>query len=167
MAAATTVPIEKYLSTTYRPDCDYIDGDLIERNVGERDHSWMQGELLFWLRSRAKELRIVPLPEQRLQVGTSRFCVPDIMVLDESAPYEPIVQQAPILCIEILSPEDTLKRIMLRIEDYLQVGVLACWIIDPTDHLAWIADSSGLHPVKDGVLRAGCIQLPLTDIWPA
>jgi Uma2 family endonuclease len=73
----------------------------------------------------------------------------------------------PLLCIEILSKDDSMKSMMSRIDDYLQFGVGTCWIIEPADRLTWIADVQGVHPVKDGVLRAGHINLPLTDIWPA
>ena len=166
MSIAAAVPVEEYLSTTYRPDVDYVDGELIERNMGEQDHGWLQTEMVFWLRLMAKELHIRPLNEVRVQIGPKRFRVPDIIVLDESAARDPIVREAPLLCIEILSPDDTMQRIMVRIGDYLQMGVPTCWIVDPIDHLAWIADESGLHPVKDGVLRAAHIALPLTDIWP-
>ena len=34
MSTATLVSVEEYLSATYRPDCDFVDGVLIERNVG-------------------------------------------------------------------------------------------------------------------------------------
>ena len=29
------VPLSQYLTTSYRPDCEYLDGELLERNVGE------------------------------------------------------------------------------------------------------------------------------------
>jgi hypothetical protein len=44
------IPVEEYLATSYRPDCDYVDGEIEERNVGEFDHSFLQG-LLFRLHS--------------------------------------------------------------------------------------------------------------------
>jgi hypothetical protein len=34
---STTVPLSEYLNTSYRPDRDYLDGELMERNVGEWD----------------------------------------------------------------------------------------------------------------------------------
>ena len=46
MAVVALIPVEEYLSTAYRPDCDYIDGEIHERNVGERDHSRTQREIL-------------------------------------------------------------------------------------------------------------------------
>jgi Uma2 family endonuclease len=67
--------------------------------------------------------------------------------------------------VEILSKDDSMKSIMRRIQDYLRIGVPTRWIVDP-DRFAWIATADGLHEVKDGVLRAGNIALPLSDIWP-
>ena len=54
------------------------------------------------------------------------------MVLREDVPLNPILRQAPLLCIEILSKDDTMKAIMRRIHDYLQLGVPTCWIHDPS-----------------------------------
>ena len=41
MATATPLPIStsEYLRTSYRPDCDYVDGVIEERNLGELDHA--------------------------------------------------------------------------------------------------------------------------------
>ena len=32
-------PLSEYLATSYRPDREYVDGEVKERNVGEYDHS--------------------------------------------------------------------------------------------------------------------------------
>ena len=42
MANGTMVSLEEYLTTAYEPDCDFVDGDLEERNLGEWDHSRLQ-----------------------------------------------------------------------------------------------------------------------------
>jgi hypothetical protein len=34
----SSISITEYLESSYRPDCDYVDGRLVDRNVGERDH---------------------------------------------------------------------------------------------------------------------------------
>jgi hypothetical protein len=36
MATGTLIPLEEYIGHSFRPDCDYIDGELRERNVGGR-----------------------------------------------------------------------------------------------------------------------------------
>ena len=40
--AAQLLSLEAYLQTSYRPDCDFVDGVLEDRNVGERDHNRLQ-----------------------------------------------------------------------------------------------------------------------------
>lgn len=43
MAVTTLVSVEEYLSSNYDPDCDYLEGVLEERNVGEIGHGNTQG----------------------------------------------------------------------------------------------------------------------------
>ena len=42
MAATALVSVEEYLSSVYDPDRDYVDGELEDRNVGEKDHAKAQ-----------------------------------------------------------------------------------------------------------------------------
>jgi hypothetical protein len=41
-ATQVFVPVEEYLTTVCRPDCDYVDGKVLGRNMGERDHAWLE-----------------------------------------------------------------------------------------------------------------------------
>ena len=45
MATSALISVAEYLSTSYRPDCDYVDGEVQERNLGEYDHGKPQGIL--------------------------------------------------------------------------------------------------------------------------
>jgi Uma2 family endonuclease len=166
MAARTLISVEEYLSTSYRPDCDYVDGEVLERNVGEHDHSSLQGDVYAYLR-RYKKHGFFAFIDLRVQVKPSRFRIPDICVT-MGPPGEQILTKPPILCIEILSPEDRMKRVQERIDDYLQMGVPMVWILDPDAKRAYTATSAdGLHEVKTGVLRteSPVIQLPLSKIF--
>ena len=70
--------VNEYLSTSCRPDCEYIDGVILERNVGEYDHANLQIAIASYLYTRRKELGITVVPEQRVQVSPTRFRVPDV-----------------------------------------------------------------------------------------
>jgi|HubBroStandDraft_6_1064221.scaffolds.fasta_scaffold290928_2 Uma2 family endonuclease len=168
MAVGTSVSVEEYLHTSYRPDCDYVDGEVLERNVGEFEHSGTQTEIGHYLRARYPRLRWRVLTEQRVQVRATRFRIPDVCVLAEDAPREKIIGHPPILCIEILSPEDRLVPVTKRLNDYFQMGVPMCWIIDPVARLAWIATPGLLAEVTDGILRsgdrAGDLEMPLAEV---
>ena len=69
-----------YLSTSFRPDCEYVDGVIVERNLGEKDHSALQMAISACLFNRRKEWGIHVFPEQRVQVKPRRFRVPDVCV---------------------------------------------------------------------------------------
>ena len=71
MGAATLIPVEEYLHTNYDPDREYVDGEVVERNVGEKTHSRIQRRLLVYLELHAKELGIESFPEQRVQATIS------------------------------------------------------------------------------------------------
>ncbi len=46
MASKTLVPVEEYLRMSFDgPDCEYVDGEILERNVGEYPH----GKTQMWL----------------------------------------------------------------------------------------------------------------------
>lgn len=112
-----------------------------------------------------KELGVVVIVEQRVQVKPRRFRVPDIIVLAKR-PAGPIVQEPPLLCIEILSPRDLMQEMQERIDDYLDFGVLVVWVIHPGTLRAFIYTPEGSHEAKDGILRAENpeIRVSLSDL---
>ena len=61
MASRTLISVEEYLRTSYRPDCDYVDVEVLERNVGETDHSWLQTMLSAYLVARRAQWGITVL----------------------------------------------------------------------------------------------------------
>jgi hypothetical protein len=69
MATHTIIPVSEYLTTEYSPDCDYVDGEVQERNLGEQDHSDLQTQFAYLLRTgdSANHLRINT--ELRVQVS--------------------------------------------------------------------------------------------------
>ncbi len=161
---AVLLSVEEYLRTTYRPDCDYVDGEVLERNFGEKDHSRTQREVLFFLLMNYPALRERLLPEQRVQVKRNRFRIPDVCLLAEDAPDESIIRQPPELCVEILSKDDTMRELMDRVDDYFEIGVPVCWLIDPRRRRAWIAKPGQMVEPVDGVLRAAGIEMPLSAV---
>jgi Uma2 family endonuclease len=133
MSTATQVPVtvHDYLHTSYSPDCDYIDGELQERNLGELDHAEVHGALIQWFRNHAKEWNVRALPEIRMQVTPTRFRVADLALISRSGPAEQILQRPPIAVIEVLSPEDRVSRYQQRFADYRQMGIAHIWVVDP------------------------------------
>ena len=69
MATGALVSINEYLSTSYDPDCDYVDGVIEERNSGEFDHASLQTAIAIYLGSRQKQWGVWVVVEQRVQVS--------------------------------------------------------------------------------------------------
>lgn len=149
---ASSVTVEEYLHTVYEPECDYVDGRLEDRNVGEYDHSLLQTLLAHLFMANRKDWGVVALTELRIQMTLTRFRCPDVLVLRADAPRERILTHPPLIAIEILSPEDRLSRFRVKIDDYVAFGIENIWIIDPATRSAMTADRFGLHPVESGEL---------------
>ena len=166
MGAATLVSVEEYLSTSYSPDREYLDGRIVERNLGEKTHSSIQGNIFYYLRSRRKELGIKVYPEQRVQVSPTRFRIPDVTVVKASQFQGEIFKNPPHLCIEILSKDDTMVYMQEKIDDYLNFGVPFVWIINPRLRKGYVATKSGLVEASSGVLETSDpeIQVPVAEL---
>jgi Uma2 family endonuclease len=167
MAAATQISVAEYLCTTYRPDCDYVDGEVRERNLGEYDHSRLQGRLYGYLFIHEREWRIRALPEQRVQVKPTRFRIPDVCVVLDGSPVEAIFRQPPFLCVEVLSKDDSFSSIVDRLDDYLAMGVANIWVVEPKTRRGYSYTTDGFLEAKDGVLRTSNpnIEVPLAALF--
>jgi Uma2 family endonuclease len=161
MATATTlIPIDEYLRTAYHPDRDFVDGHIEERKVGERDHNRLQILFGAWFLAHEKEWHIYVLPEQRTHVSSTRVRIPDVCLLRGDAPNEQVLITPPLLCVEILSPEDRLPRIAKIMDDYARMGVPNLWILDPKDRVAYDYSSNGLLK-----LTIDRLTIPNTEIY--
>jgi len=163
----TLISVEEYLSTSYRPDCDYVDGQIEDRNLGERDHAWLQTLVVTYLMARRKQWGITPIVELRVQVKPKRYRVPDICVVLGHTD-EQILTKPPFICIEVLSPEDRWSRVKARVQDFLDMGVPHVWVLDPQTREAYAATAaSGLCEVKSGILRTEnpTFEIPLADLF--
>ncbi|MGD0629820.1 MAG: Uma2 family endonuclease [Terracidiphilus sp.] len=157
MAATTSlISVEEYLKTSTDPDCEYVAGRLEQRPVGEYDHSTWQGMIVGYFLAWEKELGILSRPELRVQTGPDYFRVPDVTLLSRSAPREQVITHPPLAVFEILSPEDSMTKMLDKLAEYEQMGIGAIWIIEPKKRLYF-------HYL-DGQLAPGTVfELPGTQ----
>ncbi len=160
--SATQTSLERYLSTDYEPDCDYVDGVLEERNSGELEHS---RTLAFFVASLSAQEHLEPCPVLRIRVSATRIRVADLAVLQSSASYEAIPTTPPIAIIEVLSPEDRVSRYQQRLDDYRAMGVANVWVIDPMRHKAFDCSQGGWQPVGKLQFTDPAIEIPLDPLW--
>lgn len=167
-ATSTLVSVEEYLHSSFEDgDREYIDGRIVERNLGEKDHSRTQRELILFFDALTRSHNTYAFPEQRIQVAPARFRVPDICVYLGGEPDEQVFRTPPFLMIEILSKDDRASEMQERIDDYLNFGVPFVWVIDPRLRRGYIHTVEGSREAKDGVLRTMDpeIVLPLQGLF--
>jgi Uma2 family endonuclease len=166
MQTGALISTAEYLRTAYQPDCDFIDGAVIDRNVGEYPHSRLQGLLYAYLLRRRKQWNITPILEQRIQISANKFLIPDICVLKGPEPTVRVLTEAPSLWIEILSSEDRPVRVNRKVKDVLDFGVPYVWVVDPETLESYLATSQSQNNLADGVLQIDSlgITIPLNAV---
>jgi Uma2 family endonuclease len=131
MKAAEFLPLSVYLKSVYEPDAEYVDGEIEKRPPGEDDHSAWQAAISFWFQQHAKEWGVRVRPGLRVQTSSTRFRVPDVTILDRAQSVEKIATHPPVAVFEVLSPEDTVHRLMRKLNDFRAMGISEIWVVDP------------------------------------
>ncbi len=160
--ATTLVSVEEYLRTSYEPDAEYVDGVIEERPMGEGRHSEWQGTLAYFFKMHRRKWGIRVRPEMRTQTGERRYRVPDVAILDAGLPDESIATTPPLIAIDILSPEDRLSRLVVRLADFEAMGVPAIYIVDPADNSLLRFTAGRLENVDTVMLRD--VAIPFEEI---
>lgn len=165
--AALTVPVpvplrmseEEYLRAEFEPAADFVDGVIEERPMGEFDHSTWQEALQAWFRAHYTEWQLRARPELRCKVSPTRYRIPDVAVTAMAAPVEQVPVTPPSAVFEVLSPEDTLRRMVIKLGDYERMGVRNIFVIDPDGPLFYQFREGKLGPAEAQVALEGTAGL--------
>ena len=159
------VPVEEYLSTTYDPDREYVDGILVERNVGQRNHSFWQATLGSYIAASRDQSEVYGFIAWRMRINASRYRIPDITVTC-GWPKDTVLQQPAFLVVEIWSPDDKPRELQNKIRDYREAGVSYILVIYPEEPRFVLYTQRDEQTLADGVLRTEnpVIEIPLLEI---
>ena len=166
MSTKVLMDVDEYLHTSFDgPDCEYLDGEVVERNMGELPARRRTGQPLsphckgcdqrlgirVLRRSESASTRVAYRIPRHLRFGATTI----------SASRIPTVP--PFLAIEILSAEDRMTRILPKIQEYLAIGVEWVWVIDPEDKSALTFSRENPAGAVCDVLRTSNpdIEIPL------
>ncbi len=166
MATTMYVPIEVYLrgDLELESDVDYVDDHLEERNLGADCHSKWQLALQLWFSMHAEAWDVLVRPALRTRTGARRYRIADVAILDAAVPQEPVPSHPPLVVFEVLSPEDRLSRVKVRLADFAAMGIPEIWLIDPeTGSFDRFADGE-LERRDHFELAARGISFPVAEI---
>jgi Uma2 family endonuclease len=165
--SAATVSIDEYLRTSYRPDVEYIGGQLREKPVVGFPHGVVQGLIFTWFRAHRKEWAIKVAVETRTRVTEDRVRLPDVVVVTDQERSGGALDNAPLIAIEVLSPTDTYLELKRRAADLRAMGTENVWLIDPDLRTAEVWNGQSWEPHPGKILRAvnSPMHLDLNWLW--
>ncbi len=163
----TGVSVEEYLRTDYRPDVEYIDGELKEKPVIGFAHGRLQLILGYWFHMHRKEWSIQAAVETRTHVERTRYRLPDVVVVDKAERSVAALERPPLIAIEVLSPTDIFHDLRDRARDLQAMGTQNIWLIDPDEKSVAVWDGQTWQPFAGERLQAIGTEayLDLTWLW--
>jgi Uma2 family endonuclease len=164
MSVGTLVTLDEYLNTAYSPDREYVDGVVVERNVGERRHSKVQTKFAIVLGRDYPDFCV--WAEWRSRTLQTRFRIPDVCVT-LTDPGTDVLEEPPFLAIEVLSRRDEMSDVLEKLEEYASIGVPNIWLIDPRRKKAFTFATHRLEEVTSGTLTTTdpVIQVTLDEVF--
>ncbi len=165
MGAITQIPLAEYLATSYEPDREYVDGELIERAMPDLRHSFAQTTLAALFFALSKQYPVVPLVELRSRLGEKHYRIPDV-ALYSARPVERYPSFPPLVAVEIVSPDDPMSQIVRKLREYRAFGVPNIWLIDPEIEEFYVFDSNGLYEVAELTLPEFGFEVKPLDLFP-
>ncbi len=171
MATSTRVSIEEYLNTSYRPDVEYIDGELRPKNSTlEEDpmvqwiHARLQAFIASWFDRHEDEWDVLVAVEARTRISPSIYRLPDVVVV-RNAPEGGEIIEPPLIVVEILSPRDTYAETQRRARDYRDMGIENLWIIDPDTRTARACKAETWKEVTRFIVEGSPIYLDMPALF--
>ena len=165
MATATHLSLEEFhrLYDGVKPNYEYWFGEAIQKPMATNLHGALQFVIMMFLRAQGWMVA----SEATLKLVPDAEPVPDVIASREVLPR--LYSTGAVgICVEILSPQDRLKRTIEKGKNYLDWGVPSVWIIEPQTRTAWMLtrehpDGIWVHP--DGNLVADQTEISLPEIF--
>ncbi|WP_017555730.1 Uma2 family endonuclease [Nocardiopsis baichengensis] len=112
---------------------ELADGRLEVTPAPVFDHTRVEGRLQTYLGNLAPDgFEVLPDPGMNLHGDPSRHRRPDLAVIREGEEARPYLTRPPLLVVEVLSPESTIRDTHRKRSEYAGFGIESYWIIAPS-----------------------------------
>lgn len=156
---------EEYLRTSFEHDPELIDGYLKERPMPTRLHAFIQAAIAQWFANHMEKWGVMPMPELRTRIRAARYRLPDVAVTYIDPLDEKPLAKAPLIAVEIKSPDDTAADLRARAGDFASLGAKHIWLISPAARVAEIWDGNHWVAAPALAIPGTPIHLDLAWLW--
>lgn len=165
MSASTQISIDEYLHTSFDgPDREYVDGESIERNMGEKKHSRVQFRITGLLYLFSQRQSLFGFTELRIKLAAGVVRIPDVCFFSEE-PAERVPSTPPLCVIEIVSPDDAHSAVVSKLAEYAAFGVPHVWLIDPQVEKLYVYDAGSLVQTSTLTIETLGLQISSVDLF--
>src|SRR5580658_4695288 len=131
MATKAQITAEQYLDMTFEHDAEFVQGEIVERNMPDYIHGKIQFLLAQALVLVVRFHPLYPCFEVRMRVAPDVYRLPDVSVFKGEEPKHSVPSSPPLLVIEMLSKDDRYHDVVEKLEEYRVWGVPNIWVVDP------------------------------------
>jgi len=133
---STGLSVDEYLDRNFDPECELLGGETRPKPLGRLTHSMTEKRLTRLLERFYGERRV---QFELSVIIDGDIVIPDVLVLasDRPATHRDVLDEPPLLCVEVLSPAQRPAEMMAMCERYRDFGVPFCWVVDPVGRRAW------------------------------
>lgn len=167
MATKTMVTIDEYLRTSYEgTDREYVNGEVVERSMPSLDHSEIQVrwiEIFYDLKRAGLPFRAYS--ELRHRLAMDRVRIPDVAVFAGPRPEAQVPTIAPLVAIEILSPDDRMVLILEKLREYDSFGVPHIWLVDAEKKALYVYSQGTLSAVQEFTIPEYSVTISQATIF--
>jgi Uma2 family endonuclease len=161
-----TLTIEQFVAMTAdrRPYPEWVDGKIEERPVPSFLHGLIGAEVASLTKSTGTLLAAV---EVHSRVGWN-YRLPDISLWDKrKLPTEDYPSTPPLATIEVLSPGQSMTKMLKKCAEYERWGVKHIWLIDPEERALFIYRDGRITEVEALEIPEHKLRITLADLLPA
>ena len=145
-----------------KPYHEYWDGEAIQKPMPTLLHSYLQMILVTLLR----RIGLAAAGEVRIKLSQTKQPLPYVIAgkrLQHPYPTKPF-----LVAVEILSPTDSMQRVLRKLRFYAEQGISYIYVFDPEDRTAqrWNSENESLGTI-DSLQIESRPRIDVLEIWKA
>jgi Uma2 family endonuclease len=139
MAAAPQV-------SEYEPEI--VRDEVVERPVPDKIHGLLTTLLVLEFASAISARALWVAVGLRVQTSVGNSRLPDLIVYTEEPPAR-VPENAPLVTIEIISPDERYYDVIEKCAEYRKWGVKNIWTVEAPQHRLGVYRDGALHPASE------------------
>jgi Uma2 family endonuclease len=160
MATRALITPEQYLAAHFEREPELVHGELVEKSLPTKSHGRTQQRLAVLLDSAG-----YCCTEVRMRLAEDLYRIPDVAIFEGDGPSEEVPSIAPLLVVEVGSPDDRMHDVLQKFEEYREWGVPNIWFVEPELKRCYVYEGRSLTEVSRFALPQFNLEIPAAELF--